>query len=84
MPVSKKRKIEKKKRRDHEPSGAPVAPPGEQPSGGSGFLGKMRGGFQAVAGGGPKKPESLWSKILTWALVVAVAWFVAKRFGLLP
>jgi len=83
MPVSKKRKIEKKKHRDRsEPTAsAPAAP--IEPAGGGGFLSKMRGGFKSVAGAGPKKPESLVSKIITWALVAVVAYFVAKRFGII-
>jgi hypothetical protein len=83
MPVSKKRKPDKKKRRDHEPSGEVAPPPAAEPSGGGGFLARMRGGIQTVAGTGPKKKESLVSKIITWALVALAAWFVAKRFGIL-
>jgi len=88
VPVSKKRKKPEKKRRarderaDAEPhAGAPVeSAPG---AGGGGFLSRMRGGFQSVAGAGPKKKESLLSKIVTWALMALVAYFLAKRFGLL-
>ncbi|MCA1827423.1 MAG: hypothetical protein LC689_10865 [Myxococcales bacterium] len=83
MPVSKKRKPEKKKRRDRDLSPAPAPAAPAEPIGGGGFLSKMRGGFQAVAGAGPKKPESLISKVVTWALVALVAYFVAKRFGIL-
>jgi hypothetical protein len=43
----------------------------------------MRGGFQKMAGTAPKK-ESLLSKIVTWAIVVAAAYFVARRFGIVP
>jgi len=78
MPTSKKRR-EKKKRRDREPA-APA--PAAEPSGG-GLLSRMRGGIRNVAGSGPKKPESLISKIVTWALVALVAYFVARRFGLI-
>jgi hypothetical protein len=77
MPLSKKR--EKKKRRDRE--GQPAAAPSE-PSGGGGLLSGMRSGMKSVAGVGPKKPESLISKILTWALVAVAAYLLAKRFGL--
>src|SRR5262249_44823958 len=85
MPVSKKRKPEKKKRHDHEPSGeiAPGAGSPAEPSGAGGFLSRMRGGLQNVTGTGPKKKESLLSKVITWALVAVAAWFVAKRFGIL-
>ncbi len=71
MPKSKKRKeaVEKKKEQEEAYSG--------------GLLTRMRGGFKGVAGAGPKKPESIWSKILTWALVAAAAYFVAKRFGII-
>ena len=79
MPTSKKRR-EKKKRRDREPSAPALA---AEPSGGGGLLSRMRGGIRNAAGSGPKKPESLVSKIFTWALVALVAYFVARRFGLI-
>jgi hypothetical protein len=44
----------------------------------------MRGGFQNVAGTGPKKKESLLSKVIWWVLIAVALWFVARRFGLLP
>lgn len=85
MPLSKKRvKSEKKKRRDR--SAGPAAPSGvqaESSSGGGGLMGRMRGGIKDLAGSGPKKKESLASKILTWALVVAAAYFLARRFGII-
>ena len=43
----------------------------------------MRGGFKSAAGTGVKKQESLLSKILTWGLLLLVAYFVAKRFGVI-
>ncbi len=70
MPVSKKRK---KAARTQEPS-----------SGGGGMMSRMRGGLKSVAGQGPKKEETLLSKLLTWALVLLAAYFVARRFGLVP
>lgn len=82
MPISKKRKKPEKKRA-HERDVRP-APPGVpvEPAGG-GFLSRMRGGFKSAAGTGVKRPESLLSKILTWALLLIAAYFVAKRFGLI-
>jgi hypothetical protein len=82
MPISKKRKKEKKRAghdRDVRPaaSGVPVEPAG------GGFLSRMRGGFKSAAGTGVKKQESLLSKILTWGLLLLVAYFVAKRFGVI-
>jgi len=47
-------------------------------------LTRMRGGIQNVAGTGAKKRESPISKIVTLLLVALAAYFVAKRFGLLP
>ena len=85
MPLSRKRKKEGKSRsRDRsEPQNAP-APPKETPTGGGGLLTRMRGGFQGMAGGGAGKKESLLSKIVTWAVVVLAAYFLARRFGILP
>ena len=89
MPVSKKRRKPEKKRHRRDAPETPAAGQHSAPaegagaSGGGGFLGRMRGGFQSMTGSGPKKPESLLSKIVTWALVAAVAYFVAKRFGLI-
>ncbi len=86
MPLSKKRKKEGRgKRRDRGGApGAPVVPAQTAPApGGSGLLTRMRGGLQNMAGTGAKK-ESLLSKIVTWALVIVVAYFVARRFGLVP
>ena len=82
MPVSKKRKQDDKKLRAREGT-ASARPAPESPAAG-GLLTRMRGGLKNVAGTGPKKPESLLSKVLTWALVLAAAYFVAKRFGILP
>ena len=87
MPVSKRRKKPDKKRS----KGAAQAEGGaekpraaaESSSGGGGLMSRMRGGIQSVAGAGPKKPETLISKIITWALVALVAYFVAKRFGII-
>lgn len=84
MPVSKKRKKEGGKRRDH--SGAPKATPPAQPEGpgGGGFLTRMRGGFQSMAGAPGARKESLLSKIVTWAILIVALYFVARRFGILP
>jgi hypothetical protein len=80
MPVSKKRRKEgRSKPRDRVEAGS--APPAPPPAGGGGMLTRMRGGFQKMAGTAPKK-ESLLSKIVTWAIVVAAAYFVARRFGI--
>jgi hypothetical protein len=73
MPKSKKRRDKKKR---EPPPAAPAEP--------AGLLTRMRGGIRNVTGSGPKKPESLISKIFTWALVAAVAYFLARRFGILP
>jgi len=54
--------------------------PGEH----GGLLTRMRGGIQNVAGTGAKKRESPISKIVTLLLVLLAAYFVAKRFGLVP
>jgi len=86
MPVSKKRKKESKDRsRDRREAGSAPAPTREAPAeAGGGLLTRMRGGFQSMAGAGPKKKESLLSKIVTWAIVALAAYFVARRFGILP
>lgn len=84
MPVSKKRKKEgRNKSRDrgaaaHAPAPAPAAEPA------SGLLTRMRGGFQRVTGTAPNKKESPLWKIITWAIVLLAAYFVARRFGILP
>jgi len=86
VPVSKKRKKPEKKRSKAAQSAGGTDQPRaavESSSGGGGLMGRMRGGIQSVAGAGPKKPESLISKIITWALVAVVAYFVAKRFGII-
>lgn len=88
MPVSKKRKKPEKKRRARDgeravPEPHAGAPAESAPGSGGGFLSRMRGGLQSVAGAGPKKKESLASKLVTWLLVAAVVWFVAKRFGII-
>ncbi len=44
----------------------------------------MRGGFQRVAGTALKKKESPLSKIITWAIVLLAAYFVARKLGILP
>jgi hypothetical protein len=84
MPVSKRRKKDDtRKRRGRD---APAAAPGPalEPPPASGLLSRMRGGFQKVAGTAPSKPESTVSKIVTWAIVLVAAYFVAKRFGWIP
>ncbi len=82
MPLSKKRNKEGKKRR-RDRGAAPATAPATEPSGGGGFLTRMRGGIRTVAGTGAPKKESLVSKILTWAIVAAAAYFVARRFGII-
>ena len=87
MPVSKKRKKPEKKRRARDERAAPgphASAPAESAStgGGGGLLSRMRGGFQSVTGTGPRKKESLLSKIVTWALMALVAYFLARRFGI--
>ena len=86
MPVSKRRrKDETRKRRNRDaPAPAPASGPAPAPAPASGLLSRMRGGFQKVAGTGPKKPESAFSKILTWAIVLVAAYFVAKKLGWIP
>jgi ribosomal protein S12 len=86
MPVSKRRKKdETKKRRTRDaPAAAPASGPAPEPAPSSGLLSRMRGGFKNVAGTGPKKPESALSKIVTWAIVLVAAYFVAKKFGWIP
>ncbi|HEY6908853.1 MAG TPA: hypothetical protein VI356_05770 [Myxococcales bacterium] len=83
MPVSRKRRKEGKSRpRDRvEAASAPRADP--PASSGGGMLTRMRSGFQKMAGTAPKK-ESLLSKIVTWAIVAIAAYFVARRFGIVP
>jgi hypothetical protein len=83
MPVSKKRKHDDKKRRARDGTAAAARPAPESPVARRLFT-RMRGGIKSVAGTVPKKPESLISKVLTWALIVAAAYFVAKRFGIVP
>lgn len=83
MPVSRKRKKDDRKRRNRESSPPPPGAPPE-PERVGGLLSKMRGGIKDLTGTGTRKPESLLSKILTWALVLAVAYFAAKRLGLIP
>lgn len=82
MPVSKKRKKNEKRRHREIPAAPPGAPVEPAPSGG--FLGRMRSGLRNVAGVGAPKKESPLSKILTWALVLAVAYFAARRLGIIP
>ncbi len=83
MPVSKKRKKEGRSgRREHV--AAPAAPPQPDPERGGGFLTRMRGGFQSMAGTTGARKESLLSKIITWAILIVALYFVARRFGILP
>ena len=88
MPVSKKRKKDPARKKRHEELPAPHTGSGSsqavEPVAGGGLLTRMRGGLQNVAGAGPKKAEPLWSKILTYALIAVAAYFVAKRFGIIP
>ena len=84
MPVSKRRKKDDAKRRRARDAPAAAPGPAAEPTPASGLLSRMRGGFQNLAGTGPRKPESAVSKILTWAIVLVAAYFVARRFGLVP
>ena len=82
MPLSKKRKKEGKPRsRDRREAANVPAPPEDAASGG--LLTRMRGGFQSMTGTSVKK-ESRLSKIITWAIVLLAAYFVARRFGIIP
>jgi hypothetical protein len=84
MPVSKKRKKDDRGKR-RERGDAPAAPGAPTPAGGGsrgGMLSRMRGGFQNMAGAGPKK-ESLLSKVITWAILLVALYFIARRFGIL-
>jgi hypothetical protein len=71
MPVSKKRKSARPRREATA----------EKPAG---LMGRMRGGLKTITGQGAKKEESRLSRLLTWALVLVAAYFVARRFGLVP
>src|SRR4051812_1171497 len=83
MPLSKKRRRpERTRRRGGTDASAP--PPSAAPASAGGLLTRMRGGIQNVAGTGAKKRESPISKIVTLLLVLLAAYFVAKRFGLIP
>ncbi|HYS07104.1 MAG TPA: hypothetical protein VEP66_00110 [Myxococcales bacterium] len=86
MPVSKKRKKEgRNKSRDRgEAANAPAPPPAPAAEPAGGLLTRMRGGFQRVAGTALKKKESPLSKIITWAIVLLAAYFVARKLGILP
>ena len=83
MPVSKKRKRPERTKRRSGADGS-TAPSSAEAASGGGVLTRMRGGIRNVAGTGPKKRESPISKIVTLLLVVLAAYFVAKRFGLIP
>jgi hypothetical protein len=83
MPVSKKRRRPERTRKRGGTDGT-EPPSSAGPESGGGVLTRMRGGFQKVAGAGPKKRESPISKIVTLLLVAIAAYFVAKRFGLIP
>ena len=84
MPVSKKRKRPERTRKRGGTDGSEAPSPAAQPASTGGVLTRMRGGFKNVAGAGPKKRKSPISTIVTLLLVVAAAYFVAKRFGILP
>jgi hypothetical protein len=83
VPVSKKRKRPERTKRRSGGDGSAAPASAETPSSG-GLLTRMRGGIRNVAGTGPKKRESPISKIITLLLVAAAAYFVAKRFGIIP
>ena len=83
MPLSKKRKRPERTKRRSGGDGS-AAPPSAEPASGGGLLTRMRGGIRNVAGAGPKKRESPISKIVTLLLVALAAYFVAKRFGIIP
>ena len=82
MPVSKKRKKEGRNKSRDRGEAASAQAPAAEPAGG--LLTRMRGGFQSVAGTAPKKKESPLAKIITWGIVLLAAYFVARRFGILP
>jgi hypothetical protein len=83
MPLSKKRRRPERTRRRGGTDGS-ATPSSAAPASAGGLLTRMRGGIQNVAGTGAKKRESPISKIVTLLLVLLAAYFVAKRFGLIP
>ena len=84
MPLSKKRKKREKKKGRRAPDAAPAATErAPEPAASGGFLSRMRGGVQNVAGTGGKKRESWLSRIITIALLAAAAYFVARRLGII-
>lgn len=48
-------------------------------SGGGGSLSGMRGGMKSMVGRGPKKKESTFSRVFTWALGIAVVVLLIYR-----
>jgi hypothetical protein len=85
MPVSKKRKKDDRGR-SRERGDAPAAPKAPTADGGGsrgGMLSRMRGGFQNMTGAGPKKKESMLSKVITWVILLVALYFIARRFGIL-
>jgi len=82
MPISKKRKKGEKKKRRERGEPPPAAPAPAETASGGGFLSSMRSGLRNVASAGGKK-ESWVSKLLTWAIVAAAAYFIARRFGII-
>jgi hypothetical protein len=53
---------------------------GSKSKGGKGGISSMRGGIKSFVGQGPKKKESLGSKILTWVLFAAAVGVLIYRF----
>jgi hypothetical protein len=82
MPLSKKRRRPDGTRRRGGTDRTEAA--SSEPATAGGLLTRMRGGIQNVARTGAKKRESPISKIVTLLLVAVAAYFVAKRFGLIP
>jgi hypothetical protein len=82
MPVSKKRRRPEGTRRRGGTDRTEAA--SSEPASAGGVLTRMRGGIRNVAGSGAKKRESPISKIVTLLLVALAAYFVARRFGLIP
>ncbi len=64
--MSKKKKKKKKR--------------GGRSGGGSSGISSMRGGIKSFVGQGPKKKESLGSRILTWVLLAAAVGVLIYRF----
>lgn len=53
---------------------------GKSKGGGSGGITGLRGGIKSMVGQGPKKKETVASKILTWVLLAAAVAVLIYRF----